>query len=81
MFIIDTLEFSRDLERAGMQKKIADTLAEKIKEVQTKSSTEIATKDDVATAIVMLKQEIKISMLTTIISLGAIMTLIEKFVN
>lgn len=59
MFIIDTLEFSRDLERAGMQKKVADTLAEKIKEVQTKSSTEIASKDDIATAIVMLKQEIK----------------------
>lgn len=81
MFVIGTLEFSRDLERAGMQKKVADTLAEKIKEVQTNSSTEIATKDNIATAIVMLKQEIKISMLTTIIGLGAIMTLIEKFVN
>ncbi len=77
MFIIDTLEFSRDLEKAGMQKKVAETLAEKIKEAQIKSATELATKSDVE----MLRQEIKISMLTTIISLGGIIALVEKFVR
>ena len=77
MFIIDTLEFSKDLEKAGMQRKIAETLAEKIKEAQIKSSVELSTKAD----IVMLRQEIKIAMLTTIISLGTIMALIEKFIK
>lgn len=75
MFIIDTLEFSRDLEKVGMQRKVAETLAEKIKEAQIKSSVELATKSDIE----MLRQEIKISMLTTIISLGTIVALIEKF--
>jgi hypothetical protein len=77
MFIIDTLEFSRDLEKAGMQKRTAEALAEKMKEAQIKSSVELATKADIA----MLKQEIKISMLTTIISLGTIIALVDKFLK
>jgi hypothetical protein len=77
MFIVDTLEFSRKLERAGMQRKVADTLAEEIKEAQIKSSVELATKSDIA----LLRHEIKIAMLTTIISLSAILAFIEKFIK
>ena len=81
LFTIDTLDFSKKLEKAGMQKKIADVLAEEIKEAQIKSSNDLATKSDLKHEIALLRQEIKISMLTTIISLGAIMALIEKFIN
>ena len=81
MFVIDTLEFSRDLEKAGMQKKVAETLAEKIKDAQFNSSQKLATKSDLKSEIALLRQEIRNAMLTTIISLGTIMALIEKFVN
>ena len=88
MFTIDTLEFSRDLEKAGMPRKVAETLAEKIKEVQIEASSETATKSDIVSlkteikqVKAELKQEIKISMLTTIISLGTIIALVEKFVK
>lgn len=81
MFIIDTLEFSKSLEKAGMQKNIAETLAEKIKESQLKSDEVLATKKDIKVLGENLKQEIKISMLTTIVSLGAIVTLFEKFLK
>lgn len=64
-----------------MQRKIAETLAEKIKETQIKSSAELVTKDDLFGVEKSLRQEIKIAMLTTIISLGTIMALIEKFVS
>jgi hypothetical protein len=88
MFTIDTLTFSKDLEKAGMQRKVAEVLAEKIKESQIESSTELATKSDILVvkqdlknAAQELRQEIKISMLTTIISLGTIIALVEKFVK
>jgi hypothetical protein len=81
MFMIDTLNFSRNLERAGMQKRIADVLAEGIKEAQIQSSKHLATKGDLTALGKELRQEIKIAMLTTIISLGAIMALIEKFIG
>ncbi|MBP7710788.1 MAG: hypothetical protein KA100_06955 [Rickettsiales bacterium] len=87
-FTIDTLEFSKDLEKSGMPRKTAETLAEKIKEVQIASSQELATKSDILLVKQDLenfrqdlKQEIKISMLTTIISLGGIIALVEKFVR
>ncbi|MES2960977.1 MAG: hypothetical protein V4694_01175 [Pseudomonadota bacterium] len=81
MIIIDTLEFSRDLEKAGMQKKVAETLAEKIKDAQLNSSQKLVTKSDIKSEIALLRQEIRNALLTTIISLGTIMALIEKFVN
>lgn len=81
MFITDTLKFSRDLEKAGMQKKVADTLAEQFKEAQITASQELVTKSDLKSEITLLRQEIKNAMLTTIISLGTIIALVEKFVR
>lgn len=88
MFTIDTLEFSRDLEKAGMQRKVAETLAEKIKESQVGSLQSLATKSDLIEVkqelksdIALLRQEIKISMLTAVVSLGTIVALVEKFVK
>jgi len=84
MFTIDTLAFSKKLEKAGVKKETAEALAEQLKEIQMQASDALATKADISkldNSISTLKQEIKIAMLTTIISLGAIMTLVEKFVN
>lgn len=77
MFTIDTLLFSRKLEKAGLKKEVAETLVEELKEIQSRSSESTATKGDIA----MLRSEIKIAMLTTIISLGSIMALITKFIH
>jgi hypothetical protein len=81
MFTIDTLLFSKKLEKAGMKKETAEVLAEEIKEIQSRSSGAMATKGDLAHLESSMRHEIKIAMLTTIISLGAIMALIEKFIN
>lgn len=88
MFIIDTLEFSKKLEKSGMIKEVAETLAEEIKSSQLKSDEVLATKRDIQSfrseiksEIVLVRQEIKNAMLTTIVSLGAIIALLEKFIN
>lgn len=84
MFSIDTLAFSRRLEKAGMKKETAEALAEEIKEIQIQSSEALATKVDISrleNEIKLIKKEIQNAMLTTIISLGAIMAFIEKFIN
>ncbi len=81
MFTIDTLTFVKKLEKSGMKKEIAETLAEEFKDAQIKSSEILATKTDISSLRNELKSEIKIAMLTTIISLGAIMAFIEKFIN
>lgn len=70
MFTIDTLAFSRKLEKAGIKKETAEALAEAIQVAQAKSYEILTT-----------KQDIKIAMLTTIISLGTITALIAKFAH
>lgn len=81
MFTVDTLEFSRDLEKVGMQRQVAETLAEKIKQAQDISLDKLATKADLKAVENDLRSQIKISMLTTIVSLGAIMAFIQKFLG
>ncbi len=89
---IDTLQFFNRMQKAGLDKKISDELAEAIKETQSQfisqSLENVVTKQDILTLeskidheIKLVKSEIKNSMLTTIISLGTIMALIEKFIN
>lgn len=45
-FTIDTLQFSKRMQKAGLQKEVADELAEAIKEVQSESINDLATKQD-----------------------------------
>ncbi len=77
MFTIDTLRFAKKLEKSGMNKETAETLASEIKDAQVQSYDILATKRDIAD----LRNEIKIAMLTTIISLGGIVTLAAKFIH
>lgn len=53
-FTIDTLQFSKRLQAAGLEKKISEELAEAIKDTQTQSIEGLATKNDIA----LLKKDI-----------------------
>ncbi len=44
--IIDTLQFSKRMQKAGLTQAVADELAEAIKETQTQSLDGLATKQD-----------------------------------
>ena len=41
---MDTLQFSRRLQKAGLQKEVADELAEALKDVQLESASTLVTK-------------------------------------
>jgi hypothetical protein len=62
LFTIDTLQFSQRMQKAGLQKKAADELAEVIKETQTQSFNQVASTHDVMALkkdITSLEKEIK----------------------
>jgi len=61
---IDTLQFSRRMQKAGLQKEVADELAEALKDVQLESTSTIVTKQDLELA----KKDI-------IIKLGSLMAI------
>jgi hypothetical protein len=46
LFAIDTLQFSNRMQKAGLEKKVADELAEAIKETQSQSLENVTTKQD-----------------------------------
>ncbi len=91
MFTIDTLLFSKKLEKSGMKKETAEVLAEEIKEIQMQSQGALATKSDILilkseiselkNEFKLIRHEIKIAMLTAMMGTGAIVALIEKFIN
>ncbi len=54
LFTIDTLQFSNRMQKAGLQKETADELAEAIKETQSQSLENVATKQDIQ----LLKQDL-----------------------
>lgn len=79
----DTLSFSQTMREAGMNEKTANTLAEELKKL--KEDDNVATKGDISLLRkdmqIMeerLLKEIKSTMLITVLSIGTIITLIEK---
>jgi hypothetical protein len=46
-FTIDTLQFSKRLQRAGLEQRIAEELAEAIKDTQNQAIEGLATKNDI----------------------------------
>lgn len=48
LFTIDTLQFSKRLQKAGLDQKIAEELSEAIKDTQTQSVNGLATKHDIS---------------------------------
>ena len=47
-FTIDTLQFSKRLQKVGLSEEIADEFAEAIKDTQNQSIEGLATKNDIA---------------------------------
>ena len=82
--IIDTLEVTKRLQNKGAKPELAEEFAEILKDTHSESIKNLATKQDIKDVkkdIKLVRSEIKIAMLTTIISLSAIITFIEKFIN
>ncbi len=73
-FTIDTLQFSKRMQKAGLQKEVAEELAEAIKETHNQSVENLASKQDLQ----MLEQRIVIKLGSLIaIGVGVIATLIK----
>lgn len=92
---MDTLKISKRFEKVGLETKVAEELAEVISESQAQSRDDLATKNDILLLkndlssleknmkqeFKLIRSEIRNSMLMTVISLGGIIALIEKFVG
>ena len=65
LHIIDTLQFARRMQKAGLDQKVAEELAEAIKETQTQSVEGLATKYDLKMLEQATKQDIKMLEQTT----------------
>ena len=73
-FTIDTLQFSKRMQKAGLQKEIAEELAEAIQETHSQSVDGLATKDDINLLkkdIQLVEQKIESSAQKLIIKLGS----------
>jgi DNA polymerase/3'-5' exonuclease PolX len=94
-FTIDTLQFSKRLQKAGLNQKIAEELSEAIKETQNQSIEGLATKHDIALLkkdiqaleqnlnqkIESVKNDILIKMFFMISAAIAIITWLNKVIN
>jgi len=56
--IIDTLQFSKRMQKAGLQQKVADEFAEIFREAQTQSLENLATKQDLKNLETINKQDL-----------------------
>jgi len=73
IFTIDTLQFSKRMQKAGLQKEVADELAEALKENQTQSIEGLATKVDIESVRKEIRQDMTILQKDIIIKLGSLM--------
>ena len=65
-FTIETLQFSKRMQKAGLDQKVSEELAEAIKETQTQSIDGLATKQDIRD----VRQEVELLKKDIIIKLG-----------
>ncbi len=94
-FTIDTLQFSKRLQKAGLDQRIAEELSEAIKDTQNQSIEGLATKHDVALLkkdiqsldqkfeqkIEAIKNEILIKMFFMLAATIGIITWLNKVIN
>ncbi len=59
-FTIDTLQFSKRMQKAGMPKEVSEELAEVIKETHTQTAEGFATKQDIQILERGLRQDLQI---------------------
>lgn len=58
-FVIDTLQFAKRMQKAGLKQEIAEEMAEILKESQVQSLDSLATKQDLKNLEIATKQDIK----------------------
>ena len=68
---IDTLQFSKRMQKAGLQKEVAEELAEAIKETQSQSIEGLATKHD----LIDIRKDLELLKKDIIIKLGSLMAI------
>lgn len=91
LFSLDTLQFSKRLQNAGLKQEIAEELAEAIKDVQTQSNEGLSTKGDILLLkkdievvrheIESLKHELVLKMFFMIVAAVAIITWLDKVIK
>lgn len=59
LYTVDTLQLSKRLEKAGLKKEVAEELSEAIKDTQTQSLENFATKQDLKHEVEKLGQKIE----------------------
>lgn len=79
--IYDPLKAVKRMQKAGVQKDLAESIAEEIRESQDCIINDLATKNDLISEIALVRAEIKNAMLTTIISIGGIVVTAIGFVS
>jgi hypothetical protein len=72
LFAIDTLQFSKRMQKAGLKKETADELAEAIKETQSQSFENVATKQDLLGLENSLKKDMQILEHNILLKVGKI---------
>ena len=70
-FTIDTLQFAKRMQKAGLDQKVSEELAEAIKETQNQSIEGLATKQDIKE----IKQEMELMKKDIIIKLGSLLAI------
>jgi hypothetical protein len=83
-FTIDTLQFSKRLQKAGLEQRIADEFAEAIKDTQNQTIQGLATKEDVKIVeqkIESLEHKLTVKMFLMITAAVAIIAWLDKVIN
>jgi len=83
-FIIDTLQFSKRLHKAGLDQKVAEELAEAIKDTQNQTVEGLATKQDLKILeqkIDMLEHKLVTKMFLMMTVAVAVIAWLDKVIN
>ncbi|MBU6140877.1 MAG: hypothetical protein KGP29_04930 [Proteobacteria bacterium] len=90
-FTVDTLQFSNRLQKAGLDRKISEEIAEAIKETQMQSTEGLATKLDIISVkkdleildhkIESLEYKLTVKMFVMLIAAVSLVTWLDKVIN
>ena len=85
---LDALNIAKRLRNTGFTHKSSEELAEILKDSQQELLDEVATKNDIVllrrdlkSEISLVRKDMNIVMYKSVITMGVIMTLVEKFIN
>ena len=77
LMTLDALNIAKRSRNTGFTHKSSEELAEILKDSQQELLDEVATKNDIA----LLRKDMNIVMYKSVITMGVIVALVEKFIN